>query len=96
MLRKFWVRRGAKMLDRLRPGWEHEIVVERLNMNDAYDCILGQLYGYYWEGLANIGLNKGAYHGFDLHWGRCSERVYSKRNSQLTALWIAEINQRRN
>lgn len=37
------VRIGAKLLDRLYPGWAYEIDLDRLDLLDPRQCILGQL-----------------------------------------------------
>lgn len=48
------VRAGMALLDRLlvgRPGWRDDLDVDRLDMGDPWDCVLGQLYGTYADGL---------------------------------------------
>jgi hypothetical protein len=37
--------RGAALLDERMPGWEAKIDLDRLDLNSAWDCVLGQLYG---------------------------------------------------
>jgi hypothetical protein len=44
------VRRGAKLLDRIRPGWWRAIAADRLAMESCHHCILGQLYGGFLAG----------------------------------------------
>ena len=46
--------RGAEFLDERRPGWAKEIDQKLLNMWSPCDCILGQLYGCYSDGLAVV------------------------------------------
>lgn len=36
---------AALNLDIVKPGWENEIDIDNLNMNECTECILGQLYG---------------------------------------------------
>ena len=43
--------RGAEFLDERRPGWVAKIDRKRLDMLSSRDCILGQLYGDYEDGL---------------------------------------------
>lgn len=45
------VNRGASLLDRRRPGWRAKINVARLSLGDPWECVLGQLYGFYTDGL---------------------------------------------
>lgn len=49
------VRRGAAFLDATSPGWAERIDPRRLDMGSCDECILGQLYGDYLDGLARIG-----------------------------------------
>ena len=48
-----WVvaRRGERLLDRVQPDWRDKVDRERLCMSDGCDCILGQVYGDYNDGL---------------------------------------------
>lgn len=54
------VARGAALLDEKRPGWEKEINLNRLLMYEPCLCILGQLYGMYYQGRDRLGI---AMHG---------------------------------
>lgn len=47
--------RGAAWLDQLQPGWAARINPERLKMQSCLDCILGQIFGNYNEGLILAG-----------------------------------------
>lgn len=38
------VRRGARLLDRIRPSWTKEISVKKLDLSNCRLCVLGQLY----------------------------------------------------
>lgn len=55
---------GIELLDEVRPGWVDEIDLDRLNMYQGQDCVVGQLYGGYATGLEQLGLSNGAAHGF--------------------------------
>ena len=48
------VQKGARLLDERMPGWEGKINLLTLNIKDCHQCILGQLYGEYSEGLKRI------------------------------------------
>lgn len=45
---------GATVLDVLRPGWASEIDLAKLRMSSCQECVLGQLYGDYWEGAEKL------------------------------------------
>jgi hypothetical protein len=62
---------GAAALDDRRPGWEREIDLGTLELDDSCRCVLGQLYGHFTSGcLAMTGtswMNDWALmHGFDI------------------------------
>src|SRR4051794_1029479 len=42
-----YVRRAARKLDEIRPGWHNEISLDRLDLASYEECVLGQLYGRY-------------------------------------------------
>lgn len=42
---------GVAWLDDQRPGWRDEVDTERLDMRLPHDCIVGQLYGNYWQAV---------------------------------------------
>lgn len=39
------VRKGARLLDKILPGWHKQITLEKLNMMDGDLCMMGQLFG---------------------------------------------------
>lgn len=39
------VRRGVAYLDRVEPGWYERVIPARIDLLDAQDCILGQVFG---------------------------------------------------
>jgi len=43
------VKRGAEYLDKEWPNWATEIDQDKLNLRQACNCTLGQLYGNYWK-----------------------------------------------
>jgi hypothetical protein len=65
------VARGMKLLDKKGPkNWRAQVDLNRLNMSHADRCVLGQVYGGFWNGLSRLGLRseaaeqKVARHGF--------------------------------
>lgn len=51
--------RGIALLnERLDPDWVSEINLDTLDIADATDCVLGQLYGWYGTGLDELDLLK--------------------------------------
>lgn len=84
------VNRGVELLDRrwadTRPDdrgedWRAELNLDRLNIEDNRDCVLGQLYGTYWDGYETLGIDPEVY-GF-VHQGPV-DRCYCDR---LTEAW---------
>lgn len=73
---------GASFLDERAPeGWYNIVDPDRLDQSDADECVLGQVYGYYDDGVEELGIGYGR-SAFD---GRVS-----------TAAWVEEIEKRRN
>ena len=44
------VHKGAKLLDKILPGWHTKVNLERLNMGSGTMCMMGQLFGDRVEG----------------------------------------------
>lgn len=91
MLRKFFIWRGVRKLNKVNPDWIDEINLDTLNMGDPYDCLLGQLYGNYGHGLDDLDIGNGMWYGFDVAAGPNS----SHTARELTALWVEKIGQLR-
>jgi hypothetical protein len=51
------VERGAALLDERRPGWWDEVNVESLSFDDGERCVLGQLWGAYKAGKAQLSID---------------------------------------
>lgn len=91
------VNRGAELLDRVMPDWRSKINVDTLNMGSPADCILGQLYGLYHEGLYKLGLTEGEdrfLNGFSYGGPETWHNYQSNSNewTRLRELWIEKIN----
>jgi hypothetical protein len=52
-----YARAAAILLDQRCSGWASQINIEILDMGNYRNCILGQLYGNFSRGLAELGLN---------------------------------------
>ena len=82
---------GAALLDRERPGWWEEVDTERLDMASECDCVLGQVWGEYIDGVNALHVRgDGGWvvwstdHGFErADW------------TDLDRLWLAAIAERR-
>ena len=49
------IQAGAKLLDEKVGGnWWERIDLQRLAMFNCYNCVLGQLFGEYFDGLAHV------------------------------------------
>lgn len=46
---------GAKLLDEVMPGWAGKINTLELNVDSFKNCVLGQLYGSFWDGMKQLG-----------------------------------------
>ncbi len=83
------VSRGAELLDEKKPAWALMIDVDKLDIIDEANCILGQLYGTFHGGLRSLGLIDGAGFGF-----MCT--IESRCTcSDLKCDWIEEIRKRK-
>lgn len=80
--------RGAKFLDKIRPGWYREVKLSSLSMNDCHQCILGQIYGEYTRGLFTLGF-----------WGSATCHVlgfaFTDSPTKIARLWKTQIRIRR-
>lgn len=52
------VARGATLLDEHEPGWELKIDLGTLALESCYQCVLGQLFGHFDEGVEELFLDK--------------------------------------
>lgn len=67
------VAKGVALLDEKRPGWEHELNLEILDIEDGSRCITAQLSGRKYgrdswrDGMEQLGLSGATYleHGFN-------------------------------
>lgn len=84
---------GARQLDQVRPGWEGEIDIDRLNIGDGYRCVAGQLVGHFGS------YNKLGIEGTEIANGMMSARGGFRKTVEyyrLTVAWKREILSRLN
>jgi len=48
------IERGAALLDTAAPGWEGKIDLNTLDLSSGWYCVVGQVYGDYIDGLAEL------------------------------------------
>ena len=92
--------RGAVYLDRMLPGWYRRIDLDTLCLGDGINCILGQLYGSFLEGLSwSLVLESTPYRfapirlGFMCVWGVC-QALQEQDYEYLNQAWREELQQR--
>lgn len=64
------VQTGVRWLDQHYPGWIGEINLDHLDMGDGRHCVLGQVYGDYFDAREELGLSHkdAAMLGFSEDW----------------------------
>jgi hypothetical protein len=94
------VARGAALLDGKFPQWEGKLDVDALDIKHINSCVLGQLYGGYYTGVRELGINDSAelaatQHGF---WGAVSpyeeQAKITAEYDDLLVAWVAVIKER--
>lgn len=50
------VNRGVALLNRIKPGWFNHISLTYLNLSQPSNCVLGQLFNDYTNGIRSVGL----------------------------------------
>ena len=86
------VAKGAALLDQERPGWWQEIDLDTLSLRSGCDCVLGQLYESFDDGVEILDLEWPEDSGFDLE-GWPTDRTQAWND--LTAAWRSLIEARR-
>lgn len=93
-------KRGAHLLDERMPGWAKRINPATLDMGSGCQCVLGQTYGEYEDGVQTLDL--GAAYMFPkdqsppvVHHGFFAEGVVGERDWRgLSAAWLEQIAER--
>lgn len=96
------VERGAALLDEVRPGWDRNVDITKLNLNYCHLCVIGQLYGVDWRGYDqaahDLGLSSWddeVRHGFRADVDPGDERIGDQKYAKLTEEWRDLIASRR-
>src|SRR4029077_12412117 len=79
---------GAALLDRLTPGWWRLVKLRPLDINSTCNCVTGQLFGDYGDGLRELGLtdDEAEEYGFTTNDRDSGSTMYT-----LTRAWKQEI-----
>ena len=98
---------GMALLDEKLPGWENQVDLQRLALNDCRRCVVGQLcgddsytaYQTFWHQLRvwEIGdsLSQAREYGFALWEGSLDDNLIPPEYTTLTAEWRDAITDRR-
>jgi hypothetical protein len=95
------VERGALLLDVERPGWAEKIDLGRFYIDSCFECVLGQLYGEYGDGLDELKtINREVWihperFGFDCGQAPINPRDQKSLYADLQTAWCAEIRKRK-
>lgn len=89
------VKEGCKLLDRIWPGWAQHVDNMKLDQYSIFNCVLGQLYGSFGNGIVELGIKDADMYGFaadDV--ADCYEISALTTHNWLTSLWNDEIDYR--
>ena len=86
---------AAEILDAFRPGWWREIDTKRLKADDDSDCVLGQLFGDPWQGLAALNLDRDQPAAYGFCYVTEVWRGGDSCHDDATEVWLAEIARRK-
>lgn len=98
------VARGAKFLDKIEPGWYNKIDVSKFDIEDGCDCILGQVYGDFWNAVERVFKAYKSDRKAAISHGFLQDDIYLNGNTVvydtstvplLEEFWILEINNRK-
>ena len=83
------VRKGMEMLDATMPGWVNKINEADLDMSECSNCVLGQVFGEYRDGVVALGLFDVTYmYGFEIsiheYYWELQDEVLRQIKSRLT------------
>lgn len=85
---------GAALLDRIAPGWWRRVRIRELDLRDECNCVTGQLFGTYAEGLRKLDLNAVDAEHYGFHQDE-RDLGYGGSWWALTRAWRDEIRARR-
>ena len=87
------VENGAAVLDREVPGWIFLINLDTLDLEDCNRCVLGQVFGGFWTGMATL-FDDAASPEVAVTCGFEIEGVSDEDYTELTDAWISFVDQR--
>lgn len=104
------VKRGAVMMDELRSDWWQHVDPDNLVMGRTRSCVLGQIYGTVYHGMASLGISEteAIWGGLKLSQDELSNRfaqqwrrgvrhdLHIRVHDDHTRAWRAEITRRAN
>ena len=89
------IARGLALLDeKVGPGWEQRIDLEKLRLSSCKQCVVGQLFDEYDKGADILGFELGSRYGFDVGMVHAPQTVWSEYQA-LTRAWKRAIRARR-
>ncbi len=89
------VRRGAMVLDLVRPDWDGQIDLKKLRTGSTSFCVLGQLYGTYYAGRNELRIHDPVRYGFEAGGPFRSYTQSEKEYDALDRAWAELIRERR-
>ncbi len=93
LYRRQEVERGIQLLDKRNPGWREKFNPDTLNLASMFHCTLGQVYGWWGDGMKELGLIglEAIRHGFLLEpvltRGEQARERQHREYQQLTETW---------
>ena len=81
------VHTAARELDEAHPGWAYQVRMNRLDLDDNWRCILGQLYGNYTAAAQALDVSHRPelYEATTPHYGSRSDRYHDEWKRQIRA-----------
>lgn len=53
-MKEYLVRKASESLDDIKPDWYKDIDLDTIDMGDCNECLLGQLFGGYTDGIRTM------------------------------------------
>lgn len=94
------VKHGVAWMDENHPGWETKIDLGSLNMNDCFNCVIGQAVGDYYDVVRDYDSSYynehwAADHGFNIATDSWSEYEQARKEyAQLETIWSDVVRER--
>lgn len=85
------VKKSAKELDKIQPKWFRRVNIKNLKMHTSTSCILGQVFGGYWNAPQELG-RMSCVGGVLLH----PYYPMSRNEKSLVEAWRREVKARKN